>query len=509
MSKLDVLYRSLVLSKFFTRGWGKPESLKRIFEFQKVVGSRETCQHLVDKDYPIYVDKDETRGECRIVEGHFLSPLQVHLPGIMPKEGEIAKFQFILPKTWKTRHKPVCIHLAGTGDHYFWRRRTMMARPLLKEYGIASLLLENPYYGTRKPKDQLRSSLHNVSDLFVMGGALILESLALLHWCERQGFGPLGLTGISMGGHMASLAATNWNKPITLIPCLSGTTATPVFTRGVLSNAIPWKLLQTQYECDNVYSEEITKLIHMPGSDSFELGQKFVRNYPETVKHFRTFIKDKTTMKIRNKESSTDQGISVGKLEIEQSIEKHPEMFDITTLVESKRCAKEMAMAGGVVHDAHMTDTKHVRYDNAGANGDNSDLSDQETVKNRAKKISETVELKPKLKKGKEINTGCSSLERRYKYLNEQTTHFMRGVMEEATSLTNFSLPLDPSLVIFVSATQDAYLVPEHAPRPQDIWPGSQVRYLKCGHIHAALLKTHEFRKAINDGFSMLINKYY
>lgn len=48
-----------------------------------------------------------------------------------------------------------------------------------------------------------RSSLHNVSDLFVMGGALILESLALLHWCQRQGFGPLGLTGISMGGHVS------------------------------------------------------------------------------------------------------------------------------------------------------------------------------------------------------------------------------------------------------------------------------------------------------------------
>ena len=50
-----------------------------------------------------------------------------------------------------------------------------------------------------------RSSLHNVSDLFVMGGALVLESMALLHWCERQGYGPLGLTGISMGGHVSIL----------------------------------------------------------------------------------------------------------------------------------------------------------------------------------------------------------------------------------------------------------------------------------------------------------------
>ena len=48
-----------------------------------------------------------------------------------------------------------------------------------------------------------RSSLHNVSDLFVMGGGLVLESLVLFHWCERQGYGPLGITGISMGGHVS------------------------------------------------------------------------------------------------------------------------------------------------------------------------------------------------------------------------------------------------------------------------------------------------------------------
>lgn len=36
-----------------------------------------------------------------------------------------------------------------------------------------------------------------------MGGCLILESLVLFHWCEREGFGPLGVTGLSMGGHVS------------------------------------------------------------------------------------------------------------------------------------------------------------------------------------------------------------------------------------------------------------------------------------------------------------------
>lgn len=50
-----------------------------------------------------------------------------------------------------------------------------------------------------------RSNLLNVSDIIVMGGCLILECLVLLHWCERNGFGPLGITGLSMGGHVSWL----------------------------------------------------------------------------------------------------------------------------------------------------------------------------------------------------------------------------------------------------------------------------------------------------------------
>lgn len=48
-----------------------------------------------------------------------------------------------------------------------------------------------------------------MSDLFVMGGALVLESAALLHWLEREGYGPLGMTGISMGGHVSLWISTD------------------------------------------------------------------------------------------------------------------------------------------------------------------------------------------------------------------------------------------------------------------------------------------------------------
>ena len=42
-----------------------------------------------------------------------------------------------------------------------------------------------------------------MTDLFVMGLALIHESILLGGWLESQGLGPVGLTGISMGGHVS------------------------------------------------------------------------------------------------------------------------------------------------------------------------------------------------------------------------------------------------------------------------------------------------------------------
>lgn len=58
------------------------------------------------------------RSDCRIIEGKFRSPFTLHLPGLVGEEVHDSFFQMILPVHWKNDdYKPVCIHLAGTGDH--------------------------------------------------------------------------------------------------------------------------------------------------------------------------------------------------------------------------------------------------------------------------------------------------------------------------------------------------------------------------------------------------------
>ncbi|KAM8938931.1 protein ABHD18 isoform 1-T1 [Pelodytes ibericus] len=454
LSKLDVLYRRLLLTKFFIRGWGKPEDLKRLFEFRKIIGNREKCQDLVPKDYPVYIDKVEEQTDCKILDGHFTSPLFHYVPDVMPAETVTARFQFIVPKEWKSKYRPVCIHLAGTGDHYYWRRRTLMARPMLKEAGMASLMLENPYYGCRKPNDQLRSSLKNVSDLFVMGGALVLESAVLLHWLEREGYGPLGMTGISMGGHMASLAVTNWPKPIPLVPCLSWSTASGVFTTGVLSKAVNWRELEKQYCTQTAYEEEIIHLLEYCGADSFKMGQEFVKNFPRSVDSLNH-------LKLASKLFRLNRTREPLPAEPMQPFQTSNNGNGVLFQRDSKVSYVEQVLSGGNDSSANTVSKAHIQ---------------------RKEKKTET--------------------------LQKESLMFMKGVMDECTHVANFSVPVDPSLIIVVQAKEDAY-VPRIGVRSlQEIWPGCEIRYLNGGHVSAYLFKQGLFRQAIYDAFNRFLQKY-
>lgn len=92
--------------------------LFRLFEFRKIISQRETCFKLIPQDYPVEITKNNKYSDCSVLEGKFMSPLELHLPGVVPKAAQEAHFQVILPKKWKEeKFKPMCIHLAGTGDH--------------------------------------------------------------------------------------------------------------------------------------------------------------------------------------------------------------------------------------------------------------------------------------------------------------------------------------------------------------------------------------------------------
>ncbi|XP_035404196.1 protein ABHD18 isoform X2 [Cygnus atratus] len=376
VSKLDVLYRKLLLTKLFIRGWGKPEDLKRIFEFRKIIGNREKCQTLVSKDYPVFIDKVEEQSDCKILEGHFISPLAHYVPGILPVESLVARFQFIIPRRWNSRHRPVCIHLAGTGDH------------------------------------------------------------------------------------MASLAVTNWPKPLPLIPCLSWSTASAVFTTGVLSKAVNWRELEKQYFTQTVYEEEIIQMLEYCGTDSFKMGQDFVKNFPDSVDRLEDID---VTSRMFNLDSSS------------KPVSKEA-VHSFTTNKSTLSASSERLL----IQDAPKMQCMNQTFSTSSSSNKNLNSQHGQRINNR----------------------------RRSETLQRESLRFMKGVMDECTHVANFSVPVDPSLIIVVQAKEDAYIPRTGVRSLQEIWPGCEIRYLEGGHVSAYLFKQGLFRQAIYDAFDRFLQKY-
>ncbi|KAE8630379.1 hypothetical protein XENTR_v10000803 [Xenopus tropicalis] len=256
-----------------------------------------------------------------------------------------------------------------------------------------------------------------------MGGALVLESAALLHWLEREGYGPLGMTGISMGGHMASLAVTNWPKPIPLVPCLSWSTASGVFTT----------------------------------TDSFKMGQDFVKNSPRSLD-------------------------SLAHLNLASDI------FDFKGTRDS--------FSAEPVQPFHASNN---------ANGLMFQSDSKISIIGQEPPGKNVISSNP----GSPLGLGSMRKEnKRNEALQRESFLFMKGVMDECTHVGNFSVPVDPSLIIVVQAKEDAYVPRTGVRGLHEIWPGCEIRYLEGGHISAYLFKQGLFRQAIYDAFNRYLQKY-
>lgn len=420
----------------------------------------------------------------------------------------------------------------------------MIAKPLMKEAGLGAIILENPFYGLRKPADQMASSLHNVSDILVMGGCLILESLVLFNWCERMGLGPLGITGLSMGGHMASLAATNYPKPLVLVPCLSWSTASSVFTEGVMSHSINWDFLETQYYADGQYREKLSKMVTIV-DDSFIAGKHFMQNFNQSIKELREDIEDtkqlteepeKVNLSVINEtnpEHTKNKFLEINgksnKLNLSEQLlakllsgkrieltaseinELNQKIKAALNRLKAEKALRQLNKAQVIENQPKLTVTDG---NSPLVALDASVQADTSTVISSAYNLSKT-KLMSLLSTEDENKSLVPSQEVRPKiditktnWWERESLQFMRGVMDECTHLKNFSVPLDTSLIIAVCAKDDAYIPREGCTSLEDIWPGAEVRYLDAGHVSAYVLHQKLFRSSIIEAFERSKKKW-
>lgn len=96
------------------------------------------------------------------------------------------------------------------------------------------------------------------------------------------------------------------------------------------------------------------------------------------------------------------------------------------------------------------------------------------------------------------------------KAVSQDAINFMRGIMDECTHLANFSVPVDPSLAYFVTASRDGYVPKTGRMSVTQLWKGCNHRDLaNDGHVSAILFKSDVFRKAIAESLDFNAKKYF
>ncbi|CAN6237438.1 unnamed protein product [Urochloa humidicola] len=237
-----LLHRTKLGTPFFSKGWGgtKLDLLERMV---KQLFPDAHCQNWPPTAVqPMWKTVWETNSSC-LREGVFRTTCDERLIDALPPESHNARVAFLTPKNITPEKMSCVVHLAGTGDHTF-ERRLRLGGPLLKN-NIATMVLESPYYGQRRPSMQRGAKLQCVSDLLLLGKATIDEARSLLYWLQNEaGYGKMGICGLSMGGVHAAMVGSLHPTPIATLPFLAPHSAVVPFCEGVYKYATAWDVLR-------------------------------------------------------------------------------------------------------------------------------------------------------------------------------------------------------------------------------------------------------------------------
>lgn len=216
MHLLDrLLSLTLPRGRFFCDGWGDAALMAGLCE----------SELLAPPSPALVIWRPERRaGGLLVQDGVFESPERRLPPWVRQ-----ARVRRLAPPG--THPRAVVVLLAASGDEGYLAR-TAFARPLVRQ-GLAFLLLENPYYGGRRPAGQAGYEARTVCDLSLMGVATVKEAKALLAHA-RLTCGRTCVAGYSMGGTLAAAAAATVPFEVAAVPMAPSASPAPVFTEGAL-----------------------------------------------------------------------------------------------------------------------------------------------------------------------------------------------------------------------------------------------------------------------------------
>lgn len=352
-----------------------------------------------------------------------------------------------------TASRPLVLLLAGTGEQGFMRRRHLLSYPLAR-LGVASLIMESPFYGKRRPPTQHGSKIAFASDLCVMGRVTIEEARSLVRWaasldrhsmhsslCDeheivvKSGAGArdpffqnLVLAGTSQGGlHSAMVASTLANTSCSRVGVcswLGPPSASQVFTLGALANSVDWSAFTVALQ------DEEQRVVITRACEEIDAVLR------DPVQHARVALQD-----VRHA------------VQAERRQEAHPQHSNAPWRVSTDDGPS------GHVSDRHWW-----------------------------QRVTSTLQ-----RRARDNALDATDVELARVLLTQ---------MLRVTDITSFTPPARPDACVFTTALHDQYvrntaavrMMWEHVQRE---WKGSDVRSVSGGHVSASVLSTHQYVSSI------------
>jgi hypothetical protein len=248
-------------SRFFSKGWGDHAAIAEV--------RRRISSGAPPADIMVTWESEWTPYLGHFArDGYFETPcFQAHLP----EECRTCHFRMILPDPG--RPCPVYLQMATSGEEGYAGREAGLAVPLLAG-GCGSLIVEHPYHGRRRPAGQRSTRLSQVSDLLLLGGAAVEEARSLLQWLYGNGYRQLGITGVSIGGHLAALTGVLTPFDVAIVPYVAPHSAVPVFTEGLIKEACDWEKLGGNGPGTRFASQRLRSYLHFTGMEHFPPPRK-------------------------------------------------------------------------------------------------------------------------------------------------------------------------------------------------------------------------------------------
>lgn len=217
-----VLARGPKKLRFFAEGWGD----------RSLVHPEPISASVPEALSVTWLSQEAEPYGLLIEHGAFTSPAE-NLPSrsrqgsvISVSPSEAQNRVVLLMPAWNEHDPKVRVALAGH----------------LARKGIRSIILESPYYGSRRPNPEHDQPIRTVSDFVVMGVAAVTEARGLLTWFHAEGW-DVGVSGYSMGGNTAAIVAATMPFPVASAPLAASHSPGPVFLDGVLREGIAWDAL--------------------------------------------------------------------------------------------------------------------------------------------------------------------------------------------------------------------------------------------------------------------------